>query len=162
MESPETDHRPEEQNPRCAGVPRQFSVGGLLLIMTSFAGFFGLLAAMGLPPIVFGFLAVYVAGVCAGQMFLFKGERPREASLVVGSLLFVLFLAVAVIASYISGERPFLLVLVVLGPTLGAGLGYVVGGAVAGVFLSPLAKQIHGKSAADDEGQEDQSRRKVG
>lgn len=143
MESRDTDHRSEEQDEPCAGVPRQFSVSGLLLVTLSFAVLFGILAAIGLPPIVFGVLATYLAGICIAQMLVFRGKKPREASLIAGALLFVFGLGVAIIAMYATGHRPpdgSFLVLVVIGPTIGAGTGYAAGGAVASVFL--LARRI--------------------
>lgn len=143
MESPNTNHRAEERAQPCAGVPRQFSAGGLLLVVASFAALFGILAAIGLPPIVFWILAAYLAGICVAQMFMFKGKRPRHASVIAGALLFVVGLGMAIIAMYAMGRRPpdgFFLALTVLGPAIGAGAGYVTGGAVAGLFL--LARRI--------------------
>jgi hypothetical protein len=72
------------------GVPRRYGVGTLLVITTLYSILFAFLRSVGAPPAVFVVVALYLAGIGAAQMLLFQGERPREASILTGSALFVL------------------------------------------------------------------------
>lgn len=81
-----------------AGVPRRFGVGILLVIATMYAVLFAIMRTLAFPPAAFVLIALFFTGVGLGQMLLFKGKRPRRASVIVGGILCPsLFLAVAVI-----------------------------------------------------------------
>jgi hypothetical protein len=71
-----------------AGAPRRFGVSVLLVITAMYAVLFGLLQAMGAPAPVFFFVALFFTAIGLGQMFLFKGKRPRRASVLVGACFF--------------------------------------------------------------------------
>lgn len=70
------------------GVPRQFGVGTLLVITAMYALLFGLLRAFSCPTFGFVLVASFVTAVGLGQMLLFKGKEPRDASLLVGACFF--------------------------------------------------------------------------
>ncbi len=121
-----------------AGVPRRFGVSVLLVITALYAVLFGLLQAVRAPAPVFFVIALFFTTIGLGQMFLFKGKRPRRASVLVGACFFpclVLFM--------VGWETPrilheaFVPILIGLACSTmgGALLGYTGGGIVAGVFL---------------------------
>ena len=73
-----------------ASVPRRFGVGVLLILMTAFAVLFAAMRTFGAWPEVFVVVAVLFLGVTLGQILLFQGEKPREASIVAGGMVFPL------------------------------------------------------------------------
>jgi hypothetical protein len=125
-----------------AGVPRRFSMAMLLLMMALFSLTFGVLQILGADPAVFVVAMVLFAAVGVGQAALFGGQYPRAASVWSGAVVFPLevlvWFLVARIASHgfrLSGELVVgaSCLSVVLVP-IGAGLGYLAGGLVAGLF----------------------------
>jgi hypothetical protein len=133
---------------RAVGMPRQYGVRTMLIITAIYAVFFALLASVEADPIFFIAPGIFLAGVGLAQMFFFRGTRPREASLLAGSLLLTAGAAAAVAMMHIAGERGdgVLLWLVVAAPALGAALGYLVGAAIAGPFL--LANRLRQRREA--------------
>ena len=141
--------------PACdvASVPRRFGAGVLLILVTAFAVLFAAMQTVGVPPRLFVIVAVLFLGVMLGQILLFKGKKPRAASLLVGGLLFPLELLVVDPYVFLGGAylwghpRMFsgltarLLVVCMVGGALvgyvvvGAVLGYMAGCIMAGVFL---------------------------
>ena len=99
------------------GVPRRFSIGTLMILVTAFAVLFSLLKVLHAPPTVFAGISIFFAWIAACQVLLFKGKNPRLAS-IVGGLVFgwglsiLAFLSLANIRinlghrrSHISGTR---------------------------------------------------------
>jgi len=127
-----------------AGVPRRFGIGKLMAITALFAVLFGLMKWLSFYPIVFAMVGVFVAGIGAAQALLFGGRKPRQASVIAGSLLSVTFCVAGFTVDCLEsgfprGEYLFLafmglLVFIVLG----AGLGYLAGCLMAGLFLRDL------------------------
>ena len=68
-----------------AGVPHRFGVGTLLLISTMYAVLFAVWRFIEGPPTVLVWVALFFFAVGLGQMLLFKGQRPRRASVIVGA-----------------------------------------------------------------------------
>ena len=122
---------------RAVGMPRQYGVRTMLVITTIYSVLFALLASLDAHPAAFVVPAVFLAGVGLAQMFLFRGKRPREASLLAGSCLFVAGAATGMVLMHVAGERGdgALLWTVVFTPALGAALGYLVGAAIGSPFL---------------------------
>jgi len=121
-----------------AGVPRRFGVGTLLLITTMFAVLFAVLRALGVPALVFAGIALFFMAVGLGQMLLFKGERPRRASITTGAFLgagfpvFCWALHCALGPRFAVSSHPLDSVVGAFG---GAFYGYLAGILIAGVFL---------------------------
>jgi hypothetical protein len=132
-------HDPREtQQAPAVGATRRFSLAAILAIVFLFAVLFGLLSSLGAPPWVFAGAAAFVTAVGLGQAYVFGGRRPREASLLTGSLCLVLTLAVTVgRMQFLDGEAQSisLVVAVVVAPLLGGGLGYLIGALIGGAFL---------------------------
>jgi len=150
-------------NDEAYGVPRRFGMGTILITMTLFAALLGLLRAVGTWPPLIGVLVTFISLVAVGQMFLYRGIRPRAASVVVGAILIgILFLIGTLIVWMDMGYLPTRFLFsgpfrrtmaklpVFVGDALawaafalsagaaaafGALLGYTAGGVVAGVFL---------------------------
>src|SRR6267154_1650338 len=64
------------------GVTRRFSLATLMLMMAGASLLLAGLNAFNVPPIVSGTIILLCVATAIGQMTLFKGKRPREASLV--------------------------------------------------------------------------------
>lgn len=125
-----------------AGVPRRFSMAMLLLLMALFSLSFGVLQILKADPVIFVVATVLLAAVGVGQPTLFGGQYPRAASVWSGAVVFPLealvWFLVAQIASHGFHLSANIVVGVLLLPVVlvpvGAGLGYLAGGLVAGLF----------------------------
>lgn len=131
----------EAPGPRAVGVPRRFGVGVLLILVTFFAVLFAFLSSFDYGPKVFAVVGVLFVGVAAGQSLLFGGEKPREASIVVGIILFPLELLGLAVYEQMTGQfgRGSIVENVVPGLLCsvvpGALFGYLAGCLTAGVFF---------------------------
>ncbi len=108
-----------------------------MLLITMAALLFGLMKSLGAPAAVFAIVTVLFVGVATGQVLLFGGQRPREASVLVGACLFpveILALLVYVWVSPLAGVGFSPLGLPCLAVT-GAILGYLAGTLTAGIFF---------------------------
>ena len=134
---PKDSEATQPSDDRAVGIPRRYGVGTLLTITAIYAVLFALLATIEAHPVFFVVPGVFLAGVAAGQILLFRGTRPREASLMAGSSLVTLGMAGVVVFLHLSGgpSDGALLWTVVFSPALGAAFGYLVGGTIAGPFL---------------------------
>lgn len=145
------DDRPSRWWEETHGVPRRFGVGALLAVTVVYALAFSLASGMskrwGDPlvlPITVSILFVWLTLVAIAQALLFGGRRPRLASLVTGTGLYV-FCAEPVIAwqlyqfLYYEIGRIWtvraVVFSIVASPLIGVLLGYLTGGVVAGVFV---------------------------
>jgi len=124
---------------RAARVPRRFGVGVLLLFVLLYALLFSFLSVLGVDPLVFVLVATYVTAVGLGQILLFGGEKPREASIWVGVPVLMLMPTVGCFAVMASSFSIVALAgmacTLVMGLTLAIPLSYVTGAAMAGIFL---------------------------
>ena len=125
---------------RETGVPRRFSVGILLIITSMYSVLFSVLKAFRIPLDGFVVVSLFLTAVGVAQMLLFKGQRPRRASVIAGAcFLPILFLGVATYEGMFSlpafGEYVFLIALTIGGGLAGALNGYVAGYLIALVFL---------------------------
>lgn len=129
-----------------AGVPRTFSAGRMLVIVTMFAVVFSLLQLLKVPAPVFPFVGGFCGAVVLGQMLLFGGRQPRIASCIVGACAMpLLSLSIAAVlggAELLDQLRtdPAEMIgsLLCAGFSLavcGVAAGYVIGTFCAGVFL---------------------------
>jgi len=134
------------QGRRAARVPRRFGVGVLLLFVLLYSLLFSFLSVLGAPAVVFACVALYVTSIGLGQMLLFGGERPREASIWVGTpvlmLIYIVGSAAALLSDVSQTGRALLpedllglACSLVMGPILAVPISYVTGAAIAGVFL---------------------------
>ena len=147
------------------GVPRRFGTAVLMLLVTMYAVLFATMQLLDLHPIVFITVAVLFTGVGLGQMLLYRGKYPRAASVWTGACLFpfevlVVLLWVIFFPStqfHSAALVPWLVLLLVVSPPVGAGFGYLAGGLTAGVFLliERYKKYREARSAARDDREPD-------
>jgi hypothetical protein len=143
-----------------AGVPRQFGIGILLVITTMFAVLFAIMQMLKLPPLAFAGIAVFFGAVGLGQMLLFKGKRPRRASVIVGACFLPCLVFGSIVFEMLSlgGVGPDLSIALfcpVFWIPVGALLGYLAGGLIAGVFLLiNTLENRRGRSKGTDEANE--------
>ena len=120
-------------------VPRRFSVGTMMILVTAFALLLGILKTCGVPPVVFAAVAAFIAGVGACQVLLYKGEDPRKASFYGGIITFgVMAVVAALVVGHLYGAKYAVTCacfLVALTFVAGGPLGYAAGCLVAAIFL---------------------------
>jgi hypothetical protein len=114
-------------------------LGALLVVTTLFSVFFGFLKLLEAPPVVGGAISLFLFLVALGQIFLFQGQQPRQASVATGAVLGVTIPFCFAIYYMLGGPLLFGMFFVVMAFTVtlpfGAVCGYVAGAIVAGVFL---------------------------
>ncbi|MEN6450207.1 MAG: hypothetical protein ABFC96_06935 [Thermoguttaceae bacterium] len=113
-----------------ACAPIQFGISDLLVITALYAILFGILRSFDLSPLAFAIVALGFTAVGLGQTFLFKGQRPRKASMIVGACYYV-----AVGGAFRLAYGPTFYFDPVGGAWLGASFGYVAGLLVSGTFF---------------------------
>ncbi len=120
-----------------ASVPRRFGAGVLMILMTAFAVLFAVMRTCGARPEIFILVSGLFLGVTLGQILLFQGKRPREASLVAGGVTFPLEVLAVGLCEGPSNAAPveFIMSMVCCAAVAGAPLGYLAGCLVAGVFF---------------------------
>lgn len=123
-----------------AGVPHRFGFGTLFLISTMYAVLFAFWRLIEWPPDVLVSVALFFFAVGLGQMLLFKGQRPRRASVMMGACVFpCMVLAVAAYKRLAAGLTPAFPDDIIIGLVCcisqGAVFGYVAGLLIAAHFL---------------------------
>jgi hypothetical protein len=122
------------------GVPRRFSLGAMFIVTTIFGVIFGFMKMANAQPAAY-FVVLGVFVVFGGaQAILFKGKKPRLASVVTGATGGLIYgLAVIYRESGNLGEPILLIVLFFLVPLVcvifGCVLGYIFGTLIASIFL---------------------------
>ena len=122
-----------------AQVPRRFPIGTLLLLMAVFAVLLSALRTAGAHPAAIVFVAGFTLVVGLGQILLYHGNKPREASMMAGVVGWVIMSIIVLVASAVSGVRSpefsGMVCLLLFGVFCAAPLGYITGCVLAGVFL---------------------------
>jgi putative addiction module component (TIGR02574 family) len=116
--------------------PRRFDLSTIFVVTVGFALLFAGLRLLPFPPFVSVIVGGYFALIGLGQAFLFHGNRPRTASMLVGMLYYAVG---ALIIWQLSGPRAYPLSdIVVTGifvMIFGAVLGFAAGALVGSVFM---------------------------
>lgn len=147
-----------------AGVPRQFGLAILFLMVTLYALLFSSMRLLDCDPVTFIVVAILVTGVGLGQMFLFGGKYPRAASIWIGGCLFPAEILAVHVGGWLLDPNATVSVdgialafaRVVLSIPGGAFFGYLFGGLTAGVFLL-LDRYAEKRAAGEKELEEDSS-----
>jgi hypothetical protein len=124
--------------PEAVGVPRRFSVGTMIIMLSLFGVLFAVLKMLNTDPIVFACIAVFFMGIGVAQTVLFSGKDPRRASFIAGFPLgFVCALGGTFIANWTGGYHQIdgYFCLVFACTLFGGPCGYLAGCLVAGIFL---------------------------
>jgi hypothetical protein len=121
--------------PKVYSAPRRFDLATIFVVMSAYAVLFAVMAALKLPPAVSMMTAGFIAVVGVGQALLFRGLKPRTASLLVGAAIY----CIATLGYYVFYPRMYpasaLILMLVYGLFSGGVIGYVAGTLVGGVFL---------------------------
>jgi hypothetical protein len=122
-----------------AGVPRRFGIGTMLIITTMYAVLFAVMQTLRLPLEGFVLVSLFFTAIGFGQMLLFKGRRPRRASIIVGACAYPCLAvgSVGFVQRNLDYQSFFFFLfpgLVCFIPT-GAIMGYLAGMLIAAVFL---------------------------
>lgn len=141
------------------GAPRVFDIFTIFAVTLAFALLFTILKflqpamGMNLAPTVFGFSAfVTLTGV--SQMLLWKGRKPRPASLIAGPIIWFV-LGVGLVLFYGGPARLPAAAGVICSMPVGIFAGYLAGALVAGVFL--LADKFRQRFLPENQAEEQQS-----
>ncbi len=122
------------------GVTRRFSLATVMLMMAGASVILAAMNAAHVAPVLSGMLVMLCLCTAVGQMFLFGGNDPRRASIVVGAIFcsVVPVFCDVVLHESVFGSRALLIEIITaifLGAPLGAAAGYLAGCIVAGVLL---------------------------
>ena len=128
------------------GVPRRFSVGTLMVMVTMFAVLFAVLKTWNAKPTECVVIATFFFVVGTAQCLMYGGKNPRKASLVAGAwanaLLTMADVLVTLYASHLNlpgwwmlGGLVGFLGYLVIQACVGAIAGYLAGTLTAGIFL---------------------------
>jgi len=129
-------------------VPRRYDLATLMAVTLAYALLFGAMRLLQAPPALIGFVSLFITLVGLGQALLFRGRRPRAASIVVGVLSLEAWLAWLLIQAYAETRPPgevifFFAFMAIFFVFLGTLLGYIAGTVIAGVFLvADLIRQL--------------------
>ena len=144
--------------PKPAGMPRQFGIGHLLIMIALFGVMFSLLKILHVHPIIYIDAFLYLCGIAIAQVVLFNGKRPRMASCI-GGFVMGLILGLGTFAILFSFNNYFLdphgldaigIFLFSLGFIfLGGPIGYLAGCLIAGIFLVREQKPVQEKDDMD-------------
>jgi hypothetical protein len=127
-----------DSRPKIYSAPRRFDLAMIFVVTAVYAVLFAGMSALQFPPVASLAVAGFVTFVGIGQALLFRGRRPRTASMVVGAFLFtsatlVLWIATGPGLRFYGVSRILWSgAACVIG---GAIWGYLAGVLVGGVFL---------------------------
>ena len=145
------------QEPTVYSVPRRFSIATIMIMMVLYGGILGAYRAIvgnaNVSHMEIGAIVFFVCWIAACQPILYRGRKPREASVVGGA---VFGGVTATILTYSNMRWPAMaplemllnavaipLAVAPLGMPIGAILGYLAGVGLAGVFLLMAAAERH-------------------
>lgn len=119
-------------------VPRRLSMASLLCGMLAFSGMFAILRFSEVPGFLYFWLIAFVAAIAVSQMVFERS--PRLASTITGGGFHFAAILLALANFVFDGSGSFripleLLCLLIIFVPIGAALGYVTGGALAGFWL---------------------------
>lgn len=105
-------------------------------------------------------IGLFLAYVAVAQVFLFQGKSPRLASMVAGVTAVAIWLLVAVVRFSDAMYAPYQLAWGIFCSCVwGAGMGYLAGATVGGVFLisDVLRRKVLNRRARSEEAEDEES-----
>ena len=142
FESPSLKDSLTSPGDKVYSVPRRFDLATMFAVSFAFAVMFGVFRLMQMPAEGTVVISAFIAVVGFSQAMLFKGKRPRLASLLVGAIAYSLayLIAQAILAARIPSLIE-LFFMCVLGCLFGYLAGCLVGTVFYGCRLLPAAGQ---------------------
>ena len=115
--------------------PRRFDLATIFAVTTAYSLLLAAMKGLNFPPITCSMVAGFIALIACAQALLFRGLKPRKASVFAGSAIYSAGIFCECFLD--PGFRPgsWLIVTVIYGVVFGGVLGYVGGVVVGGVFL---------------------------
>lgn len=158
---------------RTAHVPRRFGIGTMMVITACFAVFFSILKVAGAPWQVYLFIPLFVVGAGLGQVLLFRGRRPRTASVLAGIILGGVLSFVGAVIEGINSEsnnglpvsyfiEHWAISMLCPGLFLCSILGYLSGLVASALFLFCERKEQAEEDKAEEERRLASSRKRIG
>ncbi len=128
--------------------PRRFDLATIFVVTFAYSLLFAVMSGLNFPPLASLIVGGFITVVGAGQALLFGGRYPRAASVVTGAAANVLITIVTSISAPRGFAGEFLGLAIPAGALFGAGLGYLAGTLVGGVFLvADAVRQIFARRA---------------
>jgi hypothetical protein len=130
----DVDDKRDAPRHKLYSVPRRFDLSTIFVVTAAYSILLGGLSALHAAPVLVAAVAVYVALVGIGQALLFRGLKPRKASILLGAVLLDGAVLVLLLR---EGRIDISLVVIVMAMygVFGAILGYIAGVAIGGIFL---------------------------
>jgi hypothetical protein len=139
----------EHPRPKPAGMPRRFSIGTLMILIALFGILFAILKICNSPPFLFAIIGIYFVVIGASQAVLFKGKKPRTASIIVGgTFAFVIYIIMSIWITHVPVAQLKTLKDVIIVIFLGCFFGYISGCLFASIFL---VREREKESAENDD-----------
>ena len=128
--TPSADHEP----PDVFSVSRRFDMATVLVAMLGYSLLFGAMRMLDAPPMMIAVFGGFFAFIAIGQAVAISTGGPREASIVAGTIFWLVGVAVAVVRLGFPGPCEVLGMLI-FATMAGPITGYLAGALVGGVFL---------------------------
>ena len=127
---------PKAIQPRIYCAPRRFDILTILCVSSVYAIAFAILTGAKVPMPLALMLTLFVTFIGLAQAILWKGERPRLASILIGILFFVAACILMLPATQYVNDPYEIFFFVMVSPFVGSIVGYVFGAAIGGLFLA--------------------------
>ena len=132
------------QSPSVYSAPRRYDLATMFVVSVAYAVLFAVMRSLQAGPLMFVTIGLFFTVIAAAQALLFKGNSPRLASCIAGSLYLVGSNAAVFLLTSVNPLQPFRIVSSILPAAgglicvavSGAICGYIGGALVAGVFLA--------------------------
>jgi uncharacterized protein with PQ loop repeat len=137
-----TAYRPLSDPPKPAFLPRRFGIGTMMVITACYGLLFSILKICYTPWYLFLFIPLFLTGVGLSQMFLYRGIRPREASITAGIVIGTIFTVAVLIVFLTSYPQDIaktiaiaFFIYIFFGIWIWGLIGYLSGIVVSSIFL---------------------------
>lgn len=115
--------------------PRRFDLATIFVVTFAYSMLFAVMSGFTFPPTVSVIVGLFITLVGAGQALLFGGRKPRAASIITGAIACIPLTLTTIMLTRRGFRGDEMLVAIPLSGIFGAGLGYIAGVLVGGVFL---------------------------
>jgi hypothetical protein len=155
----------ESTLPKVYSAPRRFDIFTLMVVTVAYAFLFMLASLVGTinktASVWFSaVIGLFLAYVAVAQVFLFQGKSTRLASMVAGVTAVAIWLLVVVVRFSDAMYAPYQLAWGIFCSCVwGAGMGYLAGATVGGVFLisDVLRRKVLNRRARSEEAEDEES-----